>query len=147
MIIWEEKLKEEEKKLLGCLIKLHQVHLQGYGKANIMEKLKNLIKEFAVLGGVVTEKPLNVNEAMLPQKDIDYIAKMTDTNNHNQARLHLAQMMRNRHLEKAYQAIITLHMMFNDMNDMMDARRRLDKMLFARSKKVFSNHDIIMSVF
>ena len=140
MIIWEEKLKEEEKKLLGCLIKLHQVHLQGFGKENIMAKLKNLIKEFAVLGGVVTEKPLNVNEAMLPQKDIDYIAKMTDTNNHNQARLHLAQMMRNRHLEKAYQAIITLHMMFNDMNDMMDARRRLDKMLFKQAQRKYKNY-------
>ena len=55
----------------------------------------------------------------LPQKDIDYIAKMTDQNNHNQARLHLAQVMRNRHLEKAYQAVITLHQMFNQMNEMM----------------------------
>ena len=26
--IWEEKLKEEEKKLLGCPIKLHQVDLR-----------------------------------------------------------------------------------------------------------------------
>ena len=57
----------------------------------------------------------------LPQKDIDYIAKMTDQNNHNQARLHLAQVMRNRHLEKAYQAVITLHLMFNQMNEMMKA--------------------------
>lgn len=115
------------------------MRLQGFGKENIMAKLKNLLNEISVLGGLVTEKPINVNEAMLPQKDIDYIAKMTDYNNHNQARLHLAQAMRNRHLEKAYQAIITLHMMFNDMNDMMDARRRLDKMLFKQAQRKYKN--------
>ena len=75
----------------------------------------------------------------LPQKDVDYIAKMTDQNNHNQARLHLAQVMRNRHLEKAYQAVITLHLMFNQMNEMMKAREKLDKMLFQQAKRKYSN--------
>ena len=75
----------------------------------------------------------------LPQKDIDYIAKMTDQNNHNQARLHLAQVMRNRHLEKAYQAVITLHLMFNQMNEMMKARVKLDKMLFKQAERKYSN--------
>tara|TARA_B100000131_G_scaffold273770_1_gene275337 strand:+ start:673 stop:963 length:291 start_codon:yes stop_codon:yes gene_type:complete len=75
----------------------------------------------------------------LPQKDIDYIAKMTDYNNHNQARLHLAQVMKNRHLEKAYQAIITLHIMFNHMNELMDARAKLDKMLFKQAQRKYKN--------
>ena len=37
--------------------------------------------------------------------------------------------------------------LLRDASDTSKARMRLDKMLFARSKKVFSNHDIIMSVF
>ena len=37
----------------------------------------------------------------LPQKEIDFIAKLTDQNNHNSARLQLAQLMRNRNLEKS----------------------------------------------
>ena len=36
----------------------------------------------------------------LPQKEIDFIARMTDQNNHNTARLQLAQLMRNRKLDK-----------------------------------------------
>tara|TARA_B100001109_G_C18477672_1_gene296457 strand:- start:191 stop:481 length:291 start_codon:yes stop_codon:yes gene_type:complete len=84
-------------------------------------------------------KKLMTEGRELPQKDIDYIAKMTDTNNHNQARLHLAQVMKNRQLEKAYQAIITLHLMFNQMNEMMKARQKLDKMLFQQAKRKYSN--------
>ncbi len=84
-------------------------------------------------------KKLMTEGRELPQKDIDYIAKMTDQNNHNQARLHLAQVMRNRHLEKAYQAVITLHQMFNQMNEMMKARVKLDKMLFKQAERKYSN--------
>ena len=62
-----------------------------------------------------------------------------DYNNHNQARLHLAQVMKNRHLEKAYQAIITLHIMFNQMNELMKARQKLDKMLFTQAKRKYKN--------
>ena len=113
-----------------------------------MAKLKNLLNEISILGGLVTEKPVNITEAKeLPQKDIDYIAKMTDYNNHNQARLHLAQVMKNRHLEKAYQAIITLHIMFNQMNELMKARQKLDKMLFTQAKKMYSNYDDIYGAF
>ena len=105
-----------------------------------MAKLKNLLNEISILGGLVTEKPVNITEAKeLPQKDIDYIAKMTDYNNHNQASLHLAQVMKNRHLEKAYQAIITLHIMFNQMNELMKARQKLDKMLFTQAKRQYKN--------
>jgi hypothetical protein len=84
-------------------------------------------------------KDIMTEAVELPQKDIDYIAKMTDYNNHNQARLHLAQKMNNRHLVKAYQALITLHLMFNQMNELMDARAKLDKMLFKQAQRKYSN--------
>ena len=83
----------------------------------------------------------------LPQKDIDFIAKMTDQNNHNTARLQLAQLMRNRRLQKGYQAISTLALMFNQMNELMKAREKLDKMLFTQAKRMYSNYDDIYGAF
>ena len=83
----------------------------------------------------------------LPQKEIDFIAKLTDQNNHNSARLQLAQLMRNRNLEKGYRAISTLANMFNQMNELMKAREKLDKMLFSQAKKMYSNYDDIYGAF
>ena len=75
----------------------------------------------------------------LPQKEIDFIAKLTDQNNHNSARLQLSQLMRNRRLEKGYRAIETLANMFNQMNELMKAREKLDKMLFKQAERKYSN--------
>ena len=83
----------------------------------------------------------------LPQKEIDFIAKLTDQNNHNSARLQLAQLMRNRNLEKGYRAIQTLANMFNQMNELKKAREKLDKMLFTQAKKMYSNYDDIYGAF
>ncbi len=83
----------------------------------------------------------------LPQKEIDFIAKLTDQNNHNSARLQLAQLMRNKNLEKGYRAISTLANMFNQMNELMKAREKLDKMLFTQAKKMYSNYDDIYGAF
>ena len=83
----------------------------------------------------------------LPQKEIDFIAKLTDQNNHNSARLQLAQLMRNKNLEKGYRAISTLANMFNQMNELMKAREKLDKMLISQAKKMYSNYDDIYGAF
>ena len=83
----------------------------------------------------------------LPQQEIHFIADLTDQNNHNAARLQLAQLMRNRRLEKGYQAISTLANMFNQMNELMKAREKLDKMLFSQAKKMYSNYDDIYGAF
>ena len=83
----------------------------------------------------------------LPQKEIDFIAKLTDQNNHNAARLQLSQLMRNRNLEKGYRAIQTLANMFNQMNELKKAREKLDKMLFTQAKRMYSNYDDIYGAF
>ena len=83
----------------------------------------------------------------LPQKEIDFIAKLTDQNNHNSARLQLAQLMRNRNLEKGYRAIQTLANMFNQMNELKKAREKLDKILFKQAKRMYSNYDDIYGAF
>ena len=53
----------------------------------------------------------------LPQKDIDFIA------------------------------IETLANMFNQMNELMKAREKLDKMLFTQAKRMYSNYDDIYGAF
>ena len=83
----------------------------------------------------------------LPQQEIHFIADLTDQNNHNAARLQLAQLMRNRNLEKGYRAIQTLANMFNQMNELMKAREKLDKMLFTQAKRMYSNYDDIYGAF
>ena len=83
----------------------------------------------------------------LPQQEIHFIADLTDKNNHNAARLQLAQLMRNRNLEKGYRAIQTLANMFNQMNELKKAREKLDKILFKQAKRMYSNYDDIYGAF
>ena len=73
-----------------------------------MVKLKQLLTEKKELDGNVVKK----------------IAKLTDFNNHNEARLVLAKEMGLKNLVKGYEAITVLHKMFNQMNEMMAARNK-----------------------
>ena len=93
--------------------------------------LKNLISEKKELGGAM----------------IDKIYNLTDRNAHNMARETLAKAMGNKKLLKAYEALNTLHTFFYDMNDLMDARRRLDKDLFKQAKRMYSDYEQIHSAF
>ena len=78
---------------------------------------------------------------------IDKIYNLTDRNAHNMARETLAKAMGNKKLLKAYEAISALHTFFYDMNDLMDARRRLDKDLFKQAKKMYDNYDDVYGAF
>jgi len=55
--------------------------------------------------------------------------------------------MKLKNLVKSYEALLVLQDNLRDMNDLMGARRRLDKMLFSQAKRVYSNYDIINGVF
>ena len=82
----------------------------------------------------------------LDQKIIDKRAKLTDYNNHNEARIELAKEMKLKNLVKGYEAIMVLHDMFRQMNEMMAARTKLDGMLMDGAKRKYSNyHDIYMA--
>ena len=94
--------------------------MQGFGK---MIKLKEILTE---------KKELN-------KVHIDKLEALTDRNNHTKARMFLAQMMRNKKLVKMYEHIDALHIFFRDMNDLKEARTRLDKILFKQAEKEFSN--------
>ena len=98
---------------------------------------------FNVVGETVTEAK------ELDSKTLGYIKRMTDTNNHNEARLMLAKSFlgKNSPLVKGYEALKVLHGIFNQMNELMKAREKLDKMLFNGAKRVYSNYDEIYSSF
>ena len=96
-----------------------------------MIKLKNILTEKKELGGALINK----------------IERLTDVNNHNEARLVLAKEMKLRILVKGYESLIVLHTIFNQMNELMSARHKLDKMLFAQAKRVYSDYDQIYGSF
>ena len=72
---------------------------------------------------------------------------MTDRNNHNEARLELAKQMKLKSLVKAYEALMVLHDTFNQMNELMKAREKLDKMLFTGAKRTYSDYEQIQGAF
>ena len=96
---------------------------------------------FNVVGETVTEKK-ELGGAL-----INKIERLTDVNNHNEARLVLAKEMKLRILVKGYESLIVLHTIFNQMNELMSARHKLDKMLFAQAKRVYSDYDQIYGSF
>ena len=83
----------------------------------------------------------------LPSKDIKMLAKMTDYNNHNEARVYLARKLGNKNLVKSYDALMVLHNQMNQMNDLIKVREKLDKMLFKQAKRYYSNFKDINSAF
>ena len=80
---------------------------------------------------------------------INVIDRLTDSNNHNEARLQLAKSMlgKNSPLVQSYEALIVLHNQLNQMNELMKVREKLDKMLFTGAKRVYSDYDAIQGVF
>ena len=96
-----------------------------------MIKLKELLTEKKELGGALINK----------------IDSLTDRNNHNEARLELAKQMKLKNLVKAYEALMVLHDTFNQMNELMHAREKLDKDLFKQAKRTYSDYDAISGAF
>jgi hypothetical protein len=95
---------------------------------------------------------MKLKSLLLEKKELDSsivskIQSLTSRNAHNMARETLAKAMGNKKLLKAYGAINTLHTFFYDMNDLMDARRRLDKDLFKQAKKMYDNYDDVYGAF
>ena len=126
-----------------------------------MIKLKKLIKESAwdrEFGEPLPTLEDTMNqyngEVLIEKKElggamINTIDRLTDTNNHNEARLQLAKSFlgKNSPLVKGYESLIALHNLLGDMNTLMKAREKMDKMLFNGAKRVYSDYDAIQGVF
>ena len=96
-----------------------------------MIKLKELITEKKELGGAY----------------INQIERLTDRNNHTRARAELARHIGDKRLIKAYEGLMYVEDLLRDANDTSKARARLDKMLFYKAEKMFSDYDAISGAF
>tara|TARA_R100001377_G_scaffold7834_1_gene4121 strand:- start:76 stop:366 length:291 start_codon:yes stop_codon:yes gene_type:complete len=96
-----------------------------------MIKLKTLLSEKAELGGAALEG----------------IRMLTDRNNHTRARADLARHVGDKRLIKAYEGLMYVEDVLRQANETRAAMAALDKLLFARAAKKFSNIDVIKSVF
>ena len=75
----------------------------------------------------------------LDNKHIDHLEKLTDRNEHTAARKYLADLIGHKKLVEMYDHIDKLHYYFRDMNNLRDARDRLDKELFDKANRMFGN--------
>ena len=126
-----------------------------------MIKLKKLIKEstwdrqFGEPLPTLEDTMNQHNGEVLTEKKelggaiINTIDRLTDSNNHNEARLVLAKSFlgKNSPLVSSYEALITLHNQLGDMNALMKAREKLDKKLFNGAKRVYSDYNEIMGAY
>jgi len=117
-----------------------------------MKKLKDLLKESYVwerkfgeklptLASIQEKKKLQEGKD-LDQKIIAKIAKLTDRNNHTEARIVLAKTIGSsaRKITNAYESIRTIQDFLGRGNEVMHARAALDKILFQKVKRVYSNY-------
>ena len=97
-----------------------------------MIKLSGLITEKKELGGALINK----------------IERLTDRNNHNEARKVLAAAMGAKRFAKAYAAMEELNVALGYLPpELGKLRDRLDKKLFAQAKKMYSDYDAISGAF
>jgi hypothetical protein len=97
-----------------------------------MIKLSGLITEKKELGGALINK----------------IERLTDRNNHNEARKVLASAMGDKRFAKAYAAMEELNVALGYLPpELGKLRDRLDKKLFIQAKKTYSDYEQIHGAF
>ena len=97
-----------------------------------MIKLSGLITEKKELGGALINK----------------IERLTDRNNHNEARRVLAAAMGDKRFAKAYAAMEELNVALGYLPpELGKLRNRMDKKLFAQAKKTYSDYEQIHGAF
>ena len=92
-------------------------------------------------------KNLLLEKVDLDQRIVDKIAKLTDMNNHNEARIVLAKEMKLKMLVKSYEALMVLHYHFRQMNELMAARQKLDGWLMDAAKRKYGNFQDIYQAY
>ena len=110
--------------------------------------LRDITKKYQEKNGEIKEE-LVAEKKELGGAMINTIDRLTDSNNHNEARLQLAKSFlgKNSPLVKGYVSLISLHNLLGDMNALMKAREKMDKILFTGAKRVYSDYDAIQGVF
>ena len=94
------------------------------------------------LSGLITEKK-ELGRALIKK-----MLRMTDRNNHNEARRMLAVAMKEKRFAKAYAGMEEINIALGYLPpELGKLRNRLDKKLFIQAKKMYSDYDAIHGVF
>ena len=116
----------------------------GYDDRKFGEPLPTL----ASIARKYNERKGTVNEKKeLGGAYIESIRMLTAGNNHTRARKELAVQIGDKRLIKAYEGLMYIEDILRQANETIPARTKMDKILFAASKKKFTNHNIVMDQF
>ena len=97
---------------------------------------------------MVKLKTLLTEKRELDPKAIGYMKQLTSRNNHTMARYHLALQMKDKRLMKLYSSIIDIQDAYGSLpHDVSKFRHSLEKELFGKAKKMYSNYDELSKAF
>ena len=105
-----------------------------------MINMKDLIKKQTDM--IRRESGMNlVSEAKrLDDKHLNKLHKMTQSNNHGEARIFLSQMLQNNKLYRFYNAMATLNdILGGDGPEQTKLKQKMEKVLYKDIKKKYSN--------
>ena len=93
-------------------------------------------------------KTLLKEKKEIDSKAVKYMKQLTDRNNHTIARYNLALQMKDKKLMKLYSSIVDIQDAYGSLpHDVSKFRHSLEKELFAKAKKMYSNYDEISKAF
>ena len=93
-------------------------------------------------------KTLLKEKKEIDSKAVKYMKQLTDRNNHTFARYQLALQMKDKRLMKLYAGIADIQDAYGSLpNDVSKFRHSLDKELFGKAKKMYSNYDELNKAF
>ena len=104
---------------------------------DLIEKQNNMIRRQTGMN-LVTEKK------EMPSNSVKKIAKLTDRNNHTEARRLLSSWMGNDRLMSFYEAMGTLNKVFNGFPpELSKLNQKMEKELYKQLNRSYKNYDAI----
>jgi hypothetical protein len=97
---------------------------------------------------MVKLKTLLTEKRELDPKAISYMKQLTARNNHTIARYNLALQMKDKRLMKLYSSIVDIQDAYGSLpHDVSKFRHSLEKELFDKAKRMYSNYDELNKAF
>ena len=85
-------------------------------------------------------KNILLEKKEMPSIGLEKISKLTDRNNHTEARILLSSWMGNHKLSSFYEAMETLNKVFNGYGpELSKLNKKMEKVLYKEIQKTFSN--------
>jgi len=93
-------------------------------------------------------KSLLLEKKELDSKAIGYMKQLTARNNHTMARYQLALQLKDKRLMKLYSSIVDIQDAYGSLpHDVSKFRHSLEKELFDKAKRMYSNYDELNKAF